>query len=528
MQVFGFAVLLFYSIDKQARQRPIEGEKLLLMPCPTPHAGHTGANAIPYNKQGAPTVKTLFIHPLGSNFLAGKPDITRIFNVMPPLGLLSIMAWLERHGLDSEIIDCYATPLPQDALVAEIVRRNPDLVGFSCTTSSFLEGNRIAEAIKAINPRITVVFGGAHACTMGPPLLDRFPAIDYLVLGEGEQTMLELLQANCSNPAAIPGLAYRDSQGNGVASAPRDLIPNLDLLPFPAYHLLPGFPEKYKLPLFSSPKFPNTSIISSRGCPYQCSYCDRSVFAKGFRFNSPDYILEHVAMLQKNYGIKHVSFYDDLFTFDRTRVAEFCELKKKKGVTVGYNCIARLEHVDEELLTLLKQSGCWQVNFGIESGDPEILKQHRKFYGLDEVGRKLRMVKDAGMRVKGLFMVGLPGEDEAAIRRTIDYALSLPLDEINVTKFTPFPGAPVYRTLERFGRFNEDWELMNCMNFVFIPNNMTKEQLEGLYDEFIRRFYRRPRINWGYTTMLWKSPHSVLDFLKHLPEIIRFERQQKW
>ncbi len=473
-------------------------------------------------------MKILFIHPYGSNFLAGKPDITTIFNVMPPLGLLSIMAWLEQHGVPSEIIDCYATPMPQDALVAEIIRRSPDLVAFSCTTSSFLEGNRIAEALKQRDSRITVVFGGAHACTMGPALLDRFPAIDYLVLGEGEQTMLELVQAGCRTPAAIPGLAYRNEQGGGVASAPRELIADLDRLPFPAYHLLPGFPHKYKLPLFSAPKFPNTSIISSRGCPYQCSYCDRSVFSRGFRFNSPAYILEHVAMLKRTYGIRHVFFYDDLFTFDRKRVAEFCELKEKKGIDVGYNCIARLEHVDAELLHLLKQSGCWQVNFGIESGDPEILKKHRKFYGLDEVGRKLQMVKDSGMRVKGLFMVGLPGEDETAIRRTIDYAVSLPLDEINVTKFTPFPGAPVYKTIGQFGEFNEDWELMNCMNFVFIPQGMTKQQLEGLYDEFISRFYRRTRIHWGYTQMLWKSPHSVLDFLKNLPAIIRFERQQKW
>lgn len=473
-------------------------------------------------------MKILFIHPYGNNFMSGAPDITTIFNVMPPLGLLSIMAWLEQHGVLSEIIDCYATPSPLDALVDEIIRRSPDLVAFSCTTSSFPEGNRVAEAIKARDSRVTIVFGGAHACTMGASLLERFPAIDFLVLGEGEQTMLELVQAGCSNPSTIPGLAYRDEHGNGTTSAPRDLIPDLDQLPFPAYHLLPGFPHKYKLPLFSSPKFPNTSIISSRGCPYQCSYCDRSVFSKGFRFNSPEYILEHVAMLNREYGIRHVFFYDDLFTFDRKRVAEFCDLKKKKGIEVSYNCIARLEHVDAELLELLKGSGCWQVNFGIESGDPEILKQHRKFYGLDEVGRKLQMVKDSGMRVKGLFMVGLPGEDEAAIRRTIDYALSLPLDEINVTKFTPFPGAPVYKTLKQFGTFNEDWELMNCMNFVFIPQGMTKQQLEGLYDEFISRFYRRSRIHWGYAQMLWKSPHSVLDFLKNLPAIIRFERQQKW
>lgn len=473
-------------------------------------------------------MKILFIHPHGSNWMPGMQDITTIFNVMPPLGLLSIAAWLERHQIEVEIIDCYATPLTQQELVEEVCRRKPDVAAFSCTTSSFLEGNRNAEAIKAQNSQIITVFGGAHACTMGAQLLDLFPAIDYLVLGEGEQTMLELIQARFQNLANIPGVAYREPNGQANQSATRELIANLDDLPFPAYHLLPGFPQKYKLPLFSSPTSPNSSIISSRGCPYQCSYCDRSVFSRGFRFNSPEYILEHVAMLNRNYGIQHVFFYDDLFTFDRKRIAHFCALKEKMGIKVTYNCIARLEHIDAELLVLLKKSGCWQVNFGIESGDPEILKQHRKFYGLDEVERKLQMVKDAGLRVKGLFMIGLPGEDEKAIRRTIDYALSLPLDEINVTKFTPFPGAPVFKTLPDFGEFTENWELMNCMNFVFIPNGMNKQQLEDLYNEFIRRFYRRSRIHWGYTKMIWQSPHSVLDFLKNLPAILRFERKQKW
>lgn len=473
-------------------------------------------------------MRVIFVHPHGNNWLGGQKDISSIFNLMPPLGMMSIAAVLEQNGIRVEIIDCYATPVTPEALVAKIVADPPDAVAFSCTTSSFLEGYHIAGMLKEQRPEIVIVAGGAHACTIGPPLLDSFPAIDFLVIGEGEQTMLELARAGFKGAERIPGVAYRGIDGKGVLSSHRELIADLDELPFPAYHLLPLFPKRYNLPLFSYPKAPNTSIISSRGCPYSCSYCDRSVFSRGFRFNSPEYIVEHVAMLNREYGIRHVFFYDDLFTFDRGRVAKFCELKEKKGLRVGYNCIARLEHVDKELLALLKRSGCWQVNFGIESGDPEVLKQHRKFFGLDEVGRKLQMVRDAGMRVKGLFMVGLPGEDETAIRRTIDYALSLPLDEINVTKFTPFPGAPVYRTIRDHGTFEENWPLMNCMNFVFVPRGMTKAQLEGLYDEFIRRFYRRSKIHWGYTSMIWKSPHSIAAFLRHLPEILAFERKQKW
>ncbi len=472
-------------------------------------------------------MKTLFIHPYGSNWMGGGKDLTTIFNLMPPLGLLSIIAYMEVRGMEAEIIDCYATPMTGEELITEIIRRSPDIVGFSCTTSSFLEGYGFAALLKERAPEIITVFGGAHACSVGVTLLDDFPAIDYLVIGEGEVSFHELAASGCRNVAKIPGIGFR-LEGKGTLSAVRELIADLDTLPFPAYHRLPLFPQRYSLPLFSFPTAPNSSIISSRGCPYSCSYCDRSVFARGFRFNSPEYIIEHMKMLNQEYGIRHVFFYDDLFTADRNRVARFCELKEREKLSMTYNCIARLEHVDAELIALLKRSGCWQVNFGIESGDPAILKQHRKFYALDEVGKKLGMVRKSGMRVKGLFMVGLPGEDEAAIRRTIDYALTLPLDEINVTKFTPFPGAPIYKTIREQGEFTEEWPLMNCLNFVFIPHGMTKEQLEGLYNEFIRGFYRRSRIHWGYTKMLWKSPQSVLTFLKNLPEIVRFQIKQKW
>ena len=473
-------------------------------------------------------MKVLFLHPYGSNFIKGVNDITTIFNLMPPLGILSIAAWLEKHGVEVEIIDGYASRESHEVMVAKIIASGCSAVGFSCTTSSFPETNRIATLLKEKAPNIATVLGGAHSCTIGARLLDSYPALDYLVIGEGENTMLELARAGFNNVETIPGVAYRGADGKGVCSGQRELIKELDTLPFPAYHLLPNFPKRYRLPLFSYPKAPNSSIISSRGCPYACSYCDRSVFSRGFRFNSPEYILEHVAMLNRDYGIRHVFFYDDLFTFDRKRVAEFCELKAKKGIRVSYNCIARPEHMDAELLALLKDSGCWQINFGIESGDPEVLKKHRKFYGLDEVGEKLLMVKKAGIRVKGLFMVGLPSEDEGTIRRTIDYALSLPLDEINVTKFTPFPGAPVYKNIRDFGEFNENWELMNCINTVFVPTGMTKEQLDGLYDEFIRSFYHRQHINLGYAKMLWKSPHSVYSFLRRLPEIIAFQMKQNW
>lgn len=472
-------------------------------------------------------MKVLFVHPHGKNWMGSMKDISSVFNLMPPLGMMSIAAFLEQKGVEVELIDCFARPVPLEELVADIVRRTPAVVGFSCTTASFLEGYEVAVRLKELAPHIRIVFGGPHPCSVGVALLDSFPAIDYLIIGEGEETFYELLAADFRNPGKIPGVGFR-RDGKGTLASVREHIADIDILPFPAYHLLPNFPRRYNLPLFSYPKAPNTSVISSRGCPYHCTYCDRSVFNRGFRFNTPTYIIEHLTYLYRDFGIRHVFFYDDLFTYDRDRVAEFCRLLRESRLPVTYNCIARLEHVDRELVDMLKGSGCWQVNFGIESGDPAILKKHRMYMPLDEVREKLWMVKRSGMRVKGLFMIGLPGEDEAAIRRTIDYALTLPLDEINVTKFTPFPGAPVYRNIRQHGEFTEEWSAMNCMNFVFIPFGLTREKLEGLYNEFISSFYRRSRIHRGYAGMLWKSPHSVATFLRNLPEILRFEMKQKW
>ncbi|KAF0216538.1 MAG: radical SAM domain-containing [Geobacteraceae bacterium] len=459
--------------------------------------------------------------------MGSMKDISSVFNLMPPLGMMSIAAFLEAQGVEVELMDCYAHPAPLEGIVAAITGKSPDVVGFSCTTSSFLEGYQIAERLKELAPEIKVVFGGAHACSVGVSLLDGFPAIDYLVIGEGENTFYELVSSGFRGVETIPGVGFR-KDGRGALSCVRDTIPDLDSLPFPAYHRLPDFPRRYNLPLFSYPTAPNTSIISSRGCPYHCTYCDRSVFNRGFRFNSPAYIVEHLNYLHRDFGIRHVFFYDDLFTFDRSRVEEFCRLMVDKKVPVTYNCIARLEHVDRELVDLLTRSGCWQVNFGIESGDPEVLKKHRKFMDLDDMQKKLGMIKESGMRVKGLFMLGLPGEDDVAIRHTIDYALSLPLDEINVTKFTPFPGAPIFKKIREHGEFTEEWPAMNCLNFVFVPHGMTKERLEELYDEFIRRFFRRPQIYYGYARMLWRSPHSIALFLRNLPEILKFALKQGW
>jgi radical SAM superfamily enzyme YgiQ (UPF0313 family) len=182
----------------------------------------------------------------------------------------------------------------------------------------------------------------------------------------------------------------------------------------------------------------------------------------------------------------------------------------------------RANQINEDLVRRLGDAGCWQVNFGVESGDPDVLEMHRRASDLDDVRQKAELIKRHGLRVKGLFIVGLPGEDEAAIRRTMDYACAVPFDEVNVSKFTPFPGAPLYDTIREQGEFREEWEKMNLLNFVFIPEGLTEERLEELYRLFLKRFYQRPRTAWNYTKLMLSQPAHIATVLRHARQFLPY------
>jgi len=192
-------------------------------------------------------------------------------------------------------------------------------------------------------------------------------------------------------------------------------------------------------PSFNYPTVPSTSCLSSRGCPYACSYCDRSVFGQSYRYNSAEYLYEHLSYLKVRFGIRHVNFYDDQFTFNRPRVIDFTRMMADRPLDMTFNCAVRAEHVDQELLASMKAAGCWMISLGVETGDDALLAMHRKKADLGVLADRIRMISRAGIRTKGLFMVGLPGETEESVKRSIRYARSLPLDDINVSIFTPFP-----------------------------------------------------------------------------------------
>jgi radical SAM superfamily enzyme YgiQ (UPF0313 family) len=469
--------------------------------------------------------RIVLVHPRGSNWLKGSKDIIASANRMIPHGILSIAAWLENEGYEVFVHDCLGPQASSNfqANINEILKYQADIVGFSATTSSFPDAANMAAAIKKVTPEVIMVCGGVHCSALGVSLLQDYPAFDFLIKGEGEITLAEL--AGGGDPADVKGIIWRNGQ-EVVENSSRDMIPDLDILPFPAYEKLQDFPRGYNLPLFSYAHFPGTSMVTSRGCLFQCSYCDRSVFKKGFRYNSAKYIYDHLKYLHQKFGVRHINIYDDLFTTDEKRIIELCEMLTKDPIDIQFNCAVRVGFAPDKLLKILKDAGCLMVSLGIESADPELLLKHKAGVTVEAVRDTVTRIQAAGLRAKGLFMMGLPGETEDSIRSTSDFVISLGLDDMNMAKFTPFPGAPLWKTIREDGAFEEDWEQMNCLNFVFVPKSIrSKALLDQLYNEHVKRFYTGKAWIRKFRQRIWQHRHSLWHIVKNLPDFLTAKSQ---
>ncbi|HSM49377.1 MAG TPA: radical SAM protein, partial [Draconibacterium sp.] len=295
--------------------------------------------------------------------------------------------------------------------------------------------------------------------------------------------------------------------------------------PFPAYEKLEQFPKGYHLPLFSYIRSPGATMVTSRGCPYQCSYCDRSVFGQGYRYHSAQYIYEHMRFLSTRFEVRHLNIYDDLFTMHRKRIENLCEILASKSLGIQFNCAVRVGHADDHLLEMLKDAGALQISVGIESGDQELLEVHKPGVYLEEVRDTIGRIQKKGLRAKGLFMMGLPGETVESIRKTTDVSISLGLDDMNMSKFTPFPGAPIWKTIHEHGTLDHDWRKMNCLNFVFIPKNIdSKETLDQLYNQHVKKFYSNPKWRKNFCRRFWEHRGSIRHFLQHFPSFLEARR----
>ncbi len=411
-----------------------------------------------------------------------------------PLGILYLASYLRSNNFSVKLIDAECENLSNEQILNICTSFKTDIYCISTTTVVFSKAISLAEYIKEYTPDIPVVVGGPHIS--GDPINSmKHTCFDIGVIGEGEATLLEIANSyrNGKTLDNINGIIYRRN-GEIVKNSPRELINNLDDIPLPARDLLPPL-VRYLPPPINYKGVPCATIITSRGCPYSCTFCDKNTFGSKYRIRSAENVIEEIKHLIKHYSIKEIAFVDDTFNINNKRLNRLFDLLRENNIRLPWTCMARINTTSYEQLRAMKEAGCWHISFGIESGNKDIIKLIKKGIDLDYTRQVIRWCKELGIQTKGFFMIGHPGETKETIKDTIDFALSVPLTHIVATINTPLPGSWNYDNVEKFGTMSTiDWSKHNYWIPVFIPHGLTEEYLQKKHAELNRRFYFRSSV----------------------------------
>jgi len=396
--------------------------------------------------------------------------------VVLPLGLAYIAAYLEQHHYGVSIIDARSLSkdrvivscgkalygLTDDELRLEIEKRAPDIVGISCMYTAYSgDAHRVAKIAKDINRAIVVVMGGAHASTF-PIMALKDNNVDVVVHGEGEETFLGLVKyiENKQEYAEMRGISFRNKQGLIVNNPGHPLIADLDTIPFPARHLLDMNLYLDNKPGFYAMRAPSATMITSRGCPNACIYCTiQSVWGnRKWRGRSPQNVVNEIEMLHKGYGIKEIYWMDDSAGTSKQRLAEICREILRRNLDIKWTTPNGIAHwyLDERLLRLMKDAGCYRVTFGIESGNIEVRKFLGKPFPLEQARSMINYANRIGMWTICTFIIGFPFETEEAIKDTINFACNCGIDMAIFYLLSPHPGTKVYEIFKSEGLLNLD------------------------------------------------------------------------
>ena len=405
---------------------------------------------------------------------------------MSPLGLLYLAAVLEEAGFDVDVIDFQSVPEGWDEIATRLRRRPYDFYGISATTAIIKNGYRIADIIKSCWPQAMIVFGGVHPTALPEEAMAR-ESIDFVVRGEGEYAMLELVRGTA--PEGIEGITYRGDEG--VCHVGDDcIVSDLDGLPPPAFHKVDL--SRYRPAVGAYLRTPAMNMMSSRGCPGRCTFCNSANVR--LRKRSAQKIFDEMQMLSRDYGIREISFYDDTFTALPQKVMQLCELLIEAKLDMTWSCFGRVDTVKAKMLQMMKAAGCHQVMYGIESGNAEILRRIRKPIDPGLAVRAVEMTKAARIITRCTFMLGNPGETEETIEETIRFAIALEPDIALFNVTTPYPGTEMFLWAKEKGYIRTfDWDEYNLGEPVMVLPTIATEVLKRMYGDSFRRFYLRPR-----------------------------------
>ncbi|OGR84183.1 MAG: hypothetical protein A2902_00035 [Elusimicrobia bacterium RIFCSPLOWO2_01_FULL_64_13] len=421
---------------------------------------------------------------------------------LPPLGLLHIASVLEQGGHEVRIVDAPTENLDLEETLERVGGFRPDFVGISAITSLAEKTKGLCAAIRGKFPEVRIFVGGPHPSILPDEVLAQTRA-DVVITEEAESVILDLVEN------------FPEHARKRIVRAGK--VKDLDSLPFPARHLIDlsrytALPNNYK-------RTPNSiHVVTSRGCPYPCTFCFDA--NSGFRQRSAANVIAELKMLKEKYGAREISFWDDTFTVNRKWVMEFCDAMIREDMDLVWGCYSRLNLVDRELLAKMKAAGCWTMFFGIESGAQEMLDNIKKKMTVEQMKEKVRLVQSFGIEIRGSFMVGMPGETPELARKTIRYAIDLEPTYAQFTITTPFPGTELYGEAEKWGTLRKEYSAFNEWTPVFVPKGYKDaEEVKAIQAEAFRRFYFRPKFilkkvlsirSWTDLTRYWKGFRFIL------------------
>lgn len=426
---------------------------------------------------------------------------------LPPLGLAYVAASLEKAGFQVKMLDNYVLNKSMDEIKQIVKQLNPQMVGITCSSAAYNECLEMAKAVKETLPSCKVVVGGWHPSYEPESMLQQ-PEIDYVIMGEGEYAMGALvtfiLKGENDKVISIPGVAYRQADGMAVNS--EKFINDLDVIPFPARHLLPMHLYDRTIAFLGAKPVDTVNVV--RGCPYNCAYCEtRKLWGQTCRTFSPSRVVAELEHLASTYGTKGVYFVGDNFTIRKKETAEICELMRKNKLDLEWVCDTRVDLVSRDLLRTMRTAGCRTVWFGVESGSPRILEKLNKGISLDQALRAFKLCREEGLQTSCSFILGVPGERVSDMEATLRFAKQLNPDWCQFNIFIACPGSSLYEEVLKkhlYDRHEGFLLFVKTADFDYQSLLKIKRRFQNDYDLSPKRLLRKIRRE-GFVNVLKKG-----------------------
>ena len=421
----------------------------------------------------------------------------------PPLGLAYIASVLKQDH-EVKIVDSNILNYTIEDVKEELRSFYPDVVGITSVTPSIYQAYEVAETARSVREDCTVVLGGPHATFLPRETLKECKYVDIIVRGEGEETTKELVETieKGKDLDKVKGITFR-KRNEIIDVEPRPFIKNIDDIPFPSRDLLP-------MHLYNVNGVKYTTMMTSRGCPFQCSFCSSSrLFGGYWRGRSPENVFEEMKSICEEYDIGNVGFMDDTFTLDQKRAERICDGIIKQRWDISWGASSRVDTLSKKLVEKMKRAGCWILFLGIESGTQKTLDAVGKRITIEQVKKAVKIVKDAGIQVLGSFIIGFPQDTIGTIKETINFAKSLDIDYAEFSILTPYPGTQIYDyTKENNLLLTENWTKYTGIEPIIKIDGTPEKQLEILFQKAYITFYLRPR-----TVLKWLK-NKQFTFIK--------------